>query len=57
MTDDEVRAYHKAYVERVTGMSRRKAAREKRNRIGQYLADWHDLDPDEWVQQYGGEVE
>lgn len=53
MSDAEVRAYHRAYVQRVEGTSRRKAAREKRLRILNYVIEWHDVEPDEWAQQYG----
>lgn len=53
MTDAEVRAYHRAYVEyNPDGLSRRKAARDKRRRIGKYVADWHDMEPNEWEQKY-----
>lgn len=47
MSDEQVSDYHNAYVERPTGLSRRKAALEKRRRIHHYLSRWFNLTP-EW---------
>lgn len=53
MTDDEVKDFHRAYVEyNPDGLSRRKAARDKRRRIGRYVLKWHDMSEDEWAQKY-----
>lgn len=52
MSNKQVRAYHHAYVERPSGLSRRRTAREKRRRIGAYIADWYDLSEAEWSQRY-----
>jgi hypothetical protein len=52
MTNAEVRAYYRAYVEKPKGFSRRKGAREKRRRIGEYIMNYYDVSEAEWSQKY-----
>lgn len=52
MTNKELRAYHKAFVERPTGLSRRKAARAKRARIKSYIMDTYGMSEVEWAAAY-----
>lgn len=51
-TPEQVRQYHKAYVEYPAGLSRRKGAKEKKKRIGAYVKKWHKVKEDEWKQKY-----
>jgi hypothetical protein len=52
MSDDEVRRYHRAFVERIETGSRRGKAREKRRRIREWIVPAF-LDQQEWEQNYG----
>lgn len=51
MSDDQLRKYHYAYVEKVPKNSRRKMANEKRERIRQYLVPDY-LNQSEWESKY-----
>ena len=52
MTNKELRAYHKAFVEPPKGVSRRKKARAKRQRIKEYIMSTYDMTEEEWQAAY-----
>lgn len=51
MSDEEVRRYHRAFVQPVNEGSRRERARERRRRIQEWLVPDF-MDYDEWASKY-----
>ena len=52
MTDSEVEAYYRAYLEPLTGLSKKTARDEKRRRIKEYMVSQGLMTPSEWEEKY-----
>lgn len=53
MSDDVVERYHRAFVDDIPEVSRRKRPKERKRRIRDYLLDTDQITEDEWKQAYG----